>query len=331
MLKKGVTVVIILFINMSFLIITIPETAEAISTPYVEIRWAKGQEVQSVDVHPGASGLVSFCGTVSADLVSGSPDVKVNLSASTDRGWPVIITPEVMILWGGIEEKPFSATVKVTHEALQNEIGSITLGGEVILYPGNVRYGIRPITGSIKINQYYQYYMTSYQPSKQVTAGNKLGLNISINNIGNGVDIFELDLDNSDQLNKNDIKVRFLENFEVQPKKSALTDIVLKTSYQTKPGKYEIKFTLGSIYNETGKNILEQTNFTFTIFIKDNYQYPLTISFFIVGIIIISVLIFKKIQVRKKSIKKFSRRRIQPPKSNPPLSIQPNDDDPFKW
>jgi hypothetical protein len=333
MLKKGATLLVIFFILLTLVIILIPETTKAVSCPVVEIKWAEGQEIQNVDVGPGSSGLVTFAGTVSANLATGYPtiDILVVLGGSTDQGWPVTINPVIIMLNPGTEEKPFSVTVEVPLRTNINGSGLLVVGGEASVYPGTCSYNIPQIKGTIYINQYYQYYMTSYRPSKKAFIGDKIDLNISIHNIGNGIDIFELDLDNSHHLNKNDINVQYKNKFEVYPKETKQSDIFIEISDLTKPGKYELKYILVSVQSQIFEDISQNTNFTFTIFIKNNYYYPISISFVLISIMILVALFYGKMKGRNKSIILNLRKKVRSPKPEPPPRIPPPDEGYVMW
>jgi hypothetical protein len=331
MLKKGVAISICLLVSINF-IIFIPDHSSAISSPVMEIRWAKGQEVQEVDVRSVSDGLVTFSGTVSADIACGpSLVIETELWGSTDHGWPVNLTPKKMVLSGGWEEKALSATVQVTLGLDINESGLLTVGGLATVHPGGYIINIPKITGKILIKQYYQYCLTSYQPSRQAVIGDRLDLNLSINNIGNGIDRLKLDLENSNQLKNKNIRVQYSNEFEVHSKYTEESDILLDISDIAKPGKYKLKYSLVSIKNIMFENITQKSNFTFIIFVKDNYYYPLSISFILVSIMILVALFYRKIK-RKKNIMILKYRQIDRSISkNPPLSIKPGSKDPFKW
>ncbi len=199
--------------------VSMPEEAEAISTPVVEIRWAEGQEVQEADVRPGESGLVTFTGTVSADLAAGSvfQDVRVSLIGSTDQGWPVTVTPAIVMLNPGTEEKAISCTVAVTPEMSYYTSGTLSLGGQAAAFPGSLQFTVPPITGTIKIKQYYRFTIGCAKPYVEVAPSERLTFQLRIMNEGNARDKFGIDINNLQKLTKDAWTVTLSQNqIEIQ-------------------------------------------------------------------------------------------------------------------
>ncbi len=298
MVKKIVTFFLCLLLITNFIFIIMPKPSSAVMPPVVNIKWAEGQHVQEADVGPGQSGIVTFSGTVSADLAPAgqSQDVYVCLHGSTDQGWPVTVTPAEVLLQPGTEEAPFSATVAVTPETSYHTMGSLTVGGTASVIPGSQRDNIPSTTATIKIKQFYRFYMTSDRPCKQAVKGNNLVYNLSVNNIGNANDKFGLFLYKNDKLNDSELKIQFLNQVEAKSKSHRSISVKIKTSSETKPGKYEVNLYLKSIYEECNEGYSEPASFTIVIFIKDNYVYSISIIFTIIFIIIFLVLIIKKLK-----------------------------------
>jgi hypothetical protein len=184
--------------------VSMPDEAEAVSTPVVEIKWAEGQEVQEADVRPGESGLVTFAGTVSAELAAGGAiqDVRVELVGSTDQGWPVTVTPAIVMLNPGTEEKAVSVTVAVTPETSYYTSGTLTLGGRAAAFPGSLSYNIPSISGTIKIKQYYRFSIGCSKPYIEVAPSERLVFNLQIVNEGNARDKFGIEIKNLEKLSK---------------------------------------------------------------------------------------------------------------------------------
>ncbi len=202
-LKLGIMLTILVG-SMLAITVGLPEGAEAVSTPVVNIQWAEGQQVQEADVRPGESGLVTFTGTVSADLPAGGAfqDVIVNLQGSTDQAWPVTVTPATVLLQPGTEEAPISATVAVTPETSYYTAGSLTIGGTASAFPGSLRYPINPVTATIKIKQYYRFSIGCSKPYVEVAPSERLVFNLQIMNEGNARDKYGIEIKNLEKLSK---------------------------------------------------------------------------------------------------------------------------------
>lgn len=315
MVKKIITLILCFIIITNIIIVVIPKPVNAVMTPVVNIQWAEGQEVQEVDVSPGQTGRVTFSGTIRADLTCHGPDVYINLSGSTNQGWPVNVTPTKLRLDGGVEEKPISVTVAVTPETSHDVSGLLTVGGTASAQPGSVRYNIPPVTGKILIKQFFRSYMTVDRPSKQVTAGHNLVYGLYVNNIGNGVDSFEVYLEDRETPPDSELKIRFQNRSKIYSKGSKSIKVTVKTVQDTTPGKYEIKLNLKSYLEELEVGYSEASNLTLVVFVKDNYIYPISIIFTILLIIIFLVMIIKKIKA--KIIEDLNR--PEPPPRIPPI------------
>ena len=188
-LRMGIMLTILLG-SMISITAFIPQDAEAISAPVVNIRWAEGQEGQESYVKPGESGLVTFSGTVSAEIPMGGAiqDVIVNLIGSTDQGWPVTVTPATVLLQPGTQEEPISVTVAVTPETSYYTSGGLTLTGTATAFPGSIRYTITPVQATIKIKQYYRFSIGCSKPYIEVAPSERLVFNLQIINEGNARD-----------------------------------------------------------------------------------------------------------------------------------------------
>jgi hypothetical protein len=332
MMKKGVIAVICLLFVLNVLITIIPETTKAFIPPLAELEWVEGQEIQWADVGPGATGLVNFSGIVKVESVCGPYiPIQVEVWGSTDQGWPVTVTPSFIEYypWSS-DEQPIIVTVAVPPWIRSNESGVLTVSGRAIIDSSDEPYNITPITGTINIKQYYRHLIVIERSSMQVKAGDKFDFNISIKNFGNCPSRFILKLNDAKIPKDIWLKSNINEYFDLTPRSSKNFYVKFETGIVCKPGKYEITLP---ILLDNGVTAVNSSNLSHTviIFVKDNYFYPLTISFFIIGLVIIGVFVFKYMRIRNDYTRKFYRRRTQPNKPQPPLRIPPPSNDHVMW
>ncbi|UCH89030.1 MAG: hypothetical protein JSV49_12495 [Thermoplasmata archaeon] len=169
------------------------ENAEAIGQPVVTIRFHEGEEEQIADVRPGEHGTVTFPGTVEARIPAGSniQDVVVSLVGSTGMNWPIAINPpKVQLDPGG--QAAFSVTVSVPPETSYYIQDSLTISGTAQSFPGAGAYRVDPITGTIRIAQFYKFSLECDKPYRQVSPTDQVAFNLRVWNYGNGRDTFTL-------------------------------------------------------------------------------------------------------------------------------------------
>ena len=267
------SVILVFLVSVSFLM---PVNTQAVGTPVVTLAFDPGEDVQTAAVAPGDSGLVSFPGTVSAELAAGSTvqDVVVTLEASTDTGWPASIEPETVTLNPGTEEAAFIATVSVPLETSWNVTGTLTVSGTAMAYPGALRYNVGSISGAILIDQYYQFSIGCSEPYKQCCPNSVLCYNLTIINEGNGNDKFATEISNLEYLVHDSFTVTVgTPTIELQGNNYGLVPIMVKTPYsEDSVGVYEIEVKVSSMQDNTG-NTQPQT-FTLTTHIKDPASIP---------------------------------------------------------
>jgi len=251
----------VIFILFVLVIPVLPFSTVAVGTPVVELKFDEGEEVQYADVAPGDSGLVCFPGTVSADLAAGGSvqDVRVNLMASTDQGWPANIEPAVIILNPGTEEAEFLATVSVPPETSWNISGVLTVSGTAAAFPGTLQYTVPPITGTIKINQYHRFSVGCDEPYQECCPESELCYEFNIYNEGNGPDKFNVEITNALYLTQESFTVNLeTTTIEIPEKDIGQVNVLVGVPYFENINEvYEIELEVKSVKEElnTGSTI----------------------------------------------------------------------------
>jgi uncharacterized membrane protein len=178
-------------------------SVEAVGEPDVTLRFHEGEEEQVADVRPGEHGTVTFPGIVTVTNPAGSTvqDVIVKLNGSTTLNWPVTIKPDTINVEPGGEET-FSVTVSVPPETSYYIMDTLTVSGTAEPIPGAGEYNIDPITGSIRIAQFYKFSLECDEPSKEVGLGEECQFQLKIWNYGNGRDSFVVSIPGLNRLNE---------------------------------------------------------------------------------------------------------------------------------
>lgn len=262
----------VIFILLILVFPLLSINALAVGSPVVELKFDPGEEVQYADVAPGESGMVSFSGTVRADLAAGGSvqDVVVNLQASTDQGWATTIDPTTVVLNPGTEEVPFLATVSVPPETSFYVCGVLTISGTATAYPGALRYTIDSITGTILINQYYKFSIGCNEPYQECCPDSELCYELNIYNEGNGLDEFMVEITNLEYLTHELFTVSPETNtMEIPEKNVGQVNVQVATPYnEDSLGVYDIELEVRSIKEESNTGHTIPQTFTLNTRIK---------------------------------------------------------------
>jgi hypothetical protein len=222
---------------------------EAVGKFYRPIRFIEGEEEQIADVSPGANGSVFFPGIIMVETSSGSEvqDVFVSLNGSTGLNWPVTIVPSQILAKPGIEET-FTVKVLVPPETSNFISDTLTVSGTAEPNPGTEKYNLSPITGSIRIAQFYKFALECDDPSKDVGLGEQVQFQLKIWNYGNGRDTFAVRILDLDKLSANGFTVELGTNtVEVDEKSLKEISIMVKApSDKSKLGNQTIEVEVKS-------------------------------------------------------------------------------------
>ncbi len=270
--RKCVYLCSAIIILSALILIFIPNNIVAVGPPVVNLEFDEGEEIQEVDVRPGESGLVTFPGTVSADLAAGGSvqDVVVELYGSTDQGWPVTISPAQMVLQPGTEEVPFAATVSVTPETSSYVTGILTIGGTAMAFPGALRYAIQSIEGTILIEQYYRFSVGCDRPYQDCSPDSEVCYNFSIYNEGNGNDSYEIQVTNLEYLTQNSFSVALESSTIAIPEKNndQISILVRTPTGKNSYGAYDIELQVKSVLEEQNEGHTTPQVFDLTVRLK---------------------------------------------------------------
>ncbi len=256
---KIILIILILFANLSQF--TMAQDGE----PTVNV--ALTEQNNTADVGPGDSGVVTFTGIVSVSL-NQATRVIVNLSA-VDTWNSAIVTPNSLVFTASAE-KPITVSVYAPLETSFNDNGMVTVTGTWTSYPGEFTGSVNPRSGAvarIDINQFHKFSIENQVLSQEVIPGSEVQFELIINNEGNYIDTFTIDLLNSEELTAKGIDVEITQAVVEIPEKGNETIIIsIKTNKNVKQGDNLIQLRV-----ITEKGIYEgipQQNLTYKLKIK---------------------------------------------------------------
>ena len=261
--------------------------------------WAEGQQVQEANVSPSSNGNVTFTGIACCDIAAGGDieQVKYSLFANAE-GWQTSVVPNEILFTPGQEGFPFYVNVSVPIGTSYYTSRTLYVNGIATIFPDNITYNLGLISGTIKIKQYYEYAISSMETNLDVDRGKKVIYNLSITNMGNGRDKFQLEIRNLIEQKKSGLNLNFQDSFELDSNTSKYIDVLIEISDSTKPRKYEIEFMLKSQQEELNEGFSVTENLTLIINVEDEVEdeydlHSIFIGFIILVLIILAIIFIK--------------------------------------
>ncbi len=196
-----VSIFLIMVLMMGSMFVYLPKeenVAEGVGAPAIRIELA--QTKQTAYVAPGQDGVVTFTGTVSAQI-PWSPNIQylvVTLQADAG-GWPVSVPPSLTFNKAQ-KQQSFTLSVQVPVETSRQTQGQLSVSGRWRYSPGSLGGTVDPATAIIVIKQYYQFSVGCEKPYVQVGPGSSLGFQIRLINEGNAADRLRVEITNLDKL-----------------------------------------------------------------------------------------------------------------------------------
>ena len=184
-------VAIILFTHLS--------TVSVRASPFTTVIISLQEDPPCVDVSPGSSGIFTVEGEVAC--VKWGPDqVKVFLQAQFEYANASVV-PSNFVFAGtsGTEEtESFTVSTKVPQGTSSLRTATLTVSGYWI--QGGLQYEIAPVSIMVIILQYHKIDVFCNNTLLSLISGENHKIEFKVFNLGNGDDIFLLDLKNRDAL-----------------------------------------------------------------------------------------------------------------------------------
>ncbi|MFW3147012.1 MAG: choice-of-anchor T family protein, partial [Thermoplasmatota archaeon] len=200
------------------------------------------QSKQTAYVAPGQDGIVTFTGTVTAQ-VAWSPNIQylyVDIEAYAG-GWPVS-TPPRLTFSRAQKEQSFTVSVQAPNGASSDDPHGLFVNGTWSYSPGVMSGECEGATAIIVVAQYYALDIGADDPIVQCERPGEAELTIFIENIGNGNDEAGLDVTNFDELLDQGIEAMLPDNrFVIEEGEIREILLYLKSSDKPRQGTYEIE------------------------------------------------------------------------------------------
>jgi len=142
-------------------------------------------------------GVATISGSLVMDKIPGERLI-ANLKGTTDRGWPVQISPSNLVFQNN-KASAFSVTVAVPVATSANQVGLVTVEADAMSNTNAFR--VRSIAQAlITVAPYYVFYINSPMPFKEITPAKTVVFDVEIDNWGNSEDSYEISIQNQEEL-----------------------------------------------------------------------------------------------------------------------------------
>jgi len=197
--RIGIFLIMFLFLGSIFIYMPKEDDkVEAVGGPAITITIA--QPKQTAYVAPGQDGIVTFTGTVEAQIPWDPSFQYLVVQLSADAGgWPAS-NPPALIFSRQTKMRTFSLSVQVPIETSKKTQGQLSLSGRWSYSPGALGGTIPAATAIIVVEQYYQFSVGCDKPYVQVNPGSSLGFRLRLINEGNANDRLRVEVKNLKEL-----------------------------------------------------------------------------------------------------------------------------------
>jgi hypothetical protein len=175
------------------------EEAEAAPNPIPILSLALYPTQLQAKVTQSQLGAVTFGGNATVEKISGIERVTVTLTAVVNTGWPVVISPST-IAYINPDTVKFTVTIIVPPGTSSLTTGNVMVSGTAtapIISPVVANAG-----AVVTIAQYFKMRIEAESPLREVKPGDLTYNVVNVYNDGNGMDTFELEIENLKDLVK---------------------------------------------------------------------------------------------------------------------------------
>jgi len=228
--RKARICTIIILLSVIFIPL-VPHPVDSVcpSSPGVTITIA--QPKQTVNVAPGQDGIVTFTGTVMAQI-PWEPKFQylvVQLSPDAD-GWPTS-RPPPLIFTRQVKMKIFSVDVYVPTGTSRSYHGQFSMGGKWRFQNTTIGGTLYPATAIIVVQQYDMVVLDSPERYIKIEQGQSLHTHVKVENRGNADEHLWARINNRKELESKGWKIDLTpDKMAVQEKNSTLLELDLSSS-----------------------------------------------------------------------------------------------------
>ena len=249
----------------------VPSIAGVQGLPTVSIALTEQSKVAHVG--PGDNGTVTFSGIVSVTM---NQATRVVVSLTAEDTWDSAVVSPSSILFESNGEKSFTVSVTAPPGTSFTNTGTVTVTARWSMYPGGLTGPANPqqgAVGRIDIAQYFKFSIGSEQSYQEAKPGAKIRYDLNINNEGNWIDTFSVEITNDNDLIKNGLDCSLTQsNVEIMEKANETVSVNLETTSGNKNlGTYKIQV---KVWSDKGINegVPSQT-LDFTLKLTNNPKY----------------------------------------------------------
>jgi hypothetical protein len=271
----GVVLISVVLMGSLLFLCIVPSIAGVQAMPTVNIALTEQSKVAHVG--PGDNGTVTFTGVVSVTM---NQLTRVVVSLTSEDTWDSSVVSPSSIMFTSNGDKPFGVSVTAPPGTSFSNTGTVTVLGRWSMYPGGLSGPANPqqgAVGRIDIAQYFKFSIDSEQSYQEAKPGADLRFDLNVNNEGNWMDTFSIELTNDNDLLKIGINCKLIQsNIELLEKANETICINIETpAGKDKFGTYRINVKVQSD-NGLSQGVPPQS-FDFTLKLTNNPKYDPTV------------------------------------------------------
>lgn len=172
----------------------VPEKSDAVLRTICTI--TLDQSTQTAQVAPGQLGIVTFTGTVTAEMTLDSTTQKVLVALTGSAGgWATTVTPSTLAFSRTLMSGTFSVSVKVPPGTSYSITQELIVGGTWTNVPGAMGSNIPETKAMINVKQFYKFSVECTKPFLEVNPGDQFIFQLKIRNMGNFQDTLRISQD----------------------------------------------------------------------------------------------------------------------------------------
>jgi hypothetical protein len=192
--KARISIIVLLLLVIFMPLVSHQGNSVCPSGPSVDILLA--QTKQTAYVAPGQDGIVTFTGTVSANVPWPPESEGLEVRLKPDAGDWCVIAPPAMLFSKAEEQKSFSIRVYVPTGTSTSYPGQLSVAGTWRQQNTTLGGNIPPATAIIFIKQYTQIELNNAEGVISLHQGQKMNTTLMVHNMGNGDEKVRLEIFN---------------------------------------------------------------------------------------------------------------------------------------
>jgi hypothetical protein len=314
MVKKAIVLLVWAMLLLSLLFSTLFISGSASAGPidpevglFLQDKTLRADVSNVTNLNPIA---VKFIGWVSVDF---NPSTSVLVELTVSDSWQLAsIAPTAMLFSSDSpEDKIFTVEVKITHQYIVDceKSDEVAVFSSWSLYPGGKPVSGGHIIGTVLIEKYHRFWVSDHIMTYEIRPGDDVAISFSVNNMGNGDDIFVTTITNLNELQESGFEVELPEPVKALRAGDAQVAIMIKTPMDLPEDTiYKIDLEVKPV-DEINSNVTVES---ITFYIKTKPRSSpywaqffclLPIIFFVVLTIIVIIFIYKQRKTRNISKK----------------------------